>query len=64
MKKFRFTRKLVKLLKNAEINYIEGRSISFNEPIVLENCNIGEESIIISIFSSTLENKKYFKEIK
>lgn len=64
MKKFKFTREGMKLLKNAEINYIDGKPISFNEPIILENCMQGEESIIISIFSSALENKKYFKEIK
>lgn len=64
MKKFKLTREGMKLLKNAEINYIDGKPISFNEPIILENCEQGEESIIISVFSSALENKKYFKEIK
>lgn len=64
MKKFKFTRDGLKLLKNAEINYIDDMTISFNEPITMEDCKIGEGSIIISIFSSALENKKYFKEIK
>ena len=63
MSKFKFTRKALKLLKSSEITY-DGNSISFNEPIMMEDCNVGEEAIIISVFSNSLGNKKYFKEIK
>lgn len=64
MRKFKFTRKTLNLLKNVEINYIDGKPISFSDPIKMENCLSGEESIIMTVFSNALENKKYFKEIK
>lgn len=62
MKKFSFTRDGLKLLKNAKINYIDDKAISFSDSIIMEDCEKGEESIIISVFSNSLNNKKYFKE--
>jgi hypothetical protein len=64
MKKYKFTKEAIKLLKNAEINYIDGKPVSFNEPIIMDGCEKGEESLILTVFSNSLENKKYFKEIK
>lgn len=65
MKKYKFTRKMMKLLSKVEMQHIEGTKISFNtHKTKMDDCIVGEESIIISIFSSALNNKKYFKEIK
>lgn len=64
MKTFKFTRKTLKMLKDTEMISLEDKPISFNKEIKVDGCEPGEESIVISIFSKTLENKKYFKEIK
>ena len=61
MKKYKLTSKAIDLLKKGIIE--EENKISFLKT-EMENCELGEETMILSIFTNALSNKKYFKEVK
>lgn len=65
MKKYVLTRKAKKIFSEA-VFIDEEKPISYSNKLSFDkgDCAIGEAEIVVSLFSSNLKNKKYFKEVK